>query len=293
MGLGFWPSIESAEQSTSTACLDLPLEWGWVHISFEVQHSWTFTSFTLISRTEFKIPRPEFKFKLLLTSCVTLGFPHSSVGKESACKAKDPSSVHGSGRSAGEGIGYPLQYCSASLVTQLVKNSPAVWETWVWSLGWEDPLEKGTASHSSILAWRIPWTVLSIGSLSLFEFLSFLVLWCHPTMVDKLLLINVYNAIQCRLFTMMRWMGIYWHRKILRLYCQIRKIKSEIFKCPIFIPCWLTHIYREEEWDEKMREEEEEKERISESRRINSKIFTVVILCSDPFSFLYVNIYKN
>ena len=47
----------------------------------------------------------------------------------------------------------------ASLVAQLVKNSPAVREPWVWSLGWEDPLEKGTVTHSSILAWRIPWTV--------------------------------------------------------------------------------------------------------------------------------------
>ena len=44
-------------------------------------------------------------------------------------------------------------------VAQLVKNPPAMWETWVRSLGWEDPLEKGTATHSSILAWRIPWTV--------------------------------------------------------------------------------------------------------------------------------------
>ena len=51
----------------------------------------------------------------------------------------------------------------ASLVAQLVK-SPAMWETWVRSLGWEDPLEKGKATHSSILAWRIPWTVLSMGS---------------------------------------------------------------------------------------------------------------------------------
>ena len=42
---------------------------------------------------------------------------------------------------------------------QLVKNSPAMWETWVQSLGWEDPLEKGKATHSSILAWRIPWMV--------------------------------------------------------------------------------------------------------------------------------------
>ena len=47
----------------------------------------------------------------------------------------------------------------ASLVAQLVKNLPAMWETWVRSLGWEDPLEKGKANHSSILAWRIPWTV--------------------------------------------------------------------------------------------------------------------------------------
>ena len=54
----------------------------------------------------------------------------------------------------------------ASLVAQLVKNPPAMWETWVQSLGWEDPLEKGTVTHSSILAWRIPWTVQSMGSQS-------------------------------------------------------------------------------------------------------------------------------
>ena len=57
-----------------------------------------------------------------------------------------------------QGIGYPLQYSWASLVAQLVKNPPAMWETWIRSLGWEDPLEKGMATHSSILAWRIPWT---------------------------------------------------------------------------------------------------------------------------------------
>ena len=55
--------------------------------------------------------------------------------------------------------GYPLQYSWASLVAQLVKNLPLMWETWVGSLGWEDPLEKGKAPHSSILAWKIPWTV--------------------------------------------------------------------------------------------------------------------------------------
>ena len=65
--------------------------------------------------------------------------------------------ILGSGRSPGEGIGYPLQDSWASLVAQLVKNPPAMWETWVESLVWEDPLEKGKAIHSSILAWRIPW----------------------------------------------------------------------------------------------------------------------------------------
>ena len=64
-----------------------------------------------------------------------------------------------SGRSTGEGIGYLLQYSWASLVAQLVKNLPAMWGTSVQSLGWEKPLEKGKATHSSILAWRIPWTV--------------------------------------------------------------------------------------------------------------------------------------
>ena len=61
------------------------------------------------------------------------GFPGSSAGKESTCIAGDPSSVPGSGRSAGEGIGYSLHYSWASLVAQLVKNLPTVWETWVRS----------------------------------------------------------------------------------------------------------------------------------------------------------------
>ena len=91
------------------------------------------------------------------------GFLSSSAGKESACNAEDSGSVSGLGRSTGEGIGYPLQYSWASLVVQLVKNPLAIWETWVQSLGWADPLEKGKATHSSILAWRIAksWTQLS------------------------------------------------------------------------------------------------------------------------------------
>src|SRR5574341_832378 len=93
-----------------------------------------------------------------------LCFPGSSVGKEYACNVGDPGLIPGSGRSAGEGIGYPLQYSWTFLVAQLVKNLPAVWETWVQSLGWKDTLEKGKATHSSILAYRIPWTVQSMGS---------------------------------------------------------------------------------------------------------------------------------
>ena len=80
-------------------------------------------------------------------------FPSSSTGTESVCSAGDPGSTPGSGRSPGEGIGYPLQYSWASLVTQLVKNTPAMCETWVWSLGWEDALEEGV-----FLPGESPWT---------------------------------------------------------------------------------------------------------------------------------------
>ena len=87
------------------------------------------------------------------------GFPDSSTGKESAYSAGDPGLIPVLGRSPGEGIGYPLQYSWSFLVAQLVKNPHAMRKTWVQSLGWEYPLEKGKATHSSILAWRIPWTV--------------------------------------------------------------------------------------------------------------------------------------
>ena len=91
------------------------------------------------------------------------GFPGSSAGKEPTCIAGDPGSIPGLGRSIGERMGYPLQYSWASLVAQLVKNLPAMQETWVHTLGWEDPLEKGKTTHFSILAWRIPWTIQSNG----------------------------------------------------------------------------------------------------------------------------------
>ena len=85
-----------------------------------------------------------------------MGFPGGSAGEESSCNARDLGSIPESGSSSGEGIDYPLLYSQASLVAQLVKNLPAMWETWVQSWGWEDSLEEGIANQSSILAWRIP-----------------------------------------------------------------------------------------------------------------------------------------
>ena len=87
-----------------------------------------------------------------------MGVPDSLVGKESSCSAGDPGSIPGLGRSAREGIGYSLQCSWASLVAQLVKNPPAMWENWVQSLGWEDPLEKERLPIP--VFWRIPWTVV-------------------------------------------------------------------------------------------------------------------------------------
>ena len=127
-------------------------------------------------------------------------FPDSSVGKESTCSAGDNVSIPGSGRSAGEGIGYPLQYSWTSLVAQLVKNPPTKWETWVQSLGWEGPLEKGKTTHSSILAWRISWTIVqevakSQGRLSDFHFHSCSIVLLLSAHI--LLMLSVYTSVHC------------------------------------------------------------------------------------------------
>ena len=92
--------------------------------------------------------------KLILSTHV--GFSGSSAGKESACDLGDPGSNPGSESSARDGIGYLLQYSWASLVAQMAQNPLAVQEPYILSLGWKDPLEEGMATHSSILAWRIP-----------------------------------------------------------------------------------------------------------------------------------------
>ena len=84
-------------------------------------------------------------------TCQARGFPGGSAGKESACSAGDPIRFLGREDPLEKGLSYPLQYSWASLVAQLVKNPPAMQETPVPSLGWEDLLEKGKATHSSIL----------------------------------------------------------------------------------------------------------------------------------------------
>ena len=115
---------------------------------------------------------------------VFLGLPCGSAGKDSVCSAGDLGLILGLGRSPGEGKGYPLQYSGLKnsmdytsswghkeldtteqlkkkrkkKVAQTVKNPITMREIWVQTLGWENPLEKGMATNSSILAWRIPWT---------------------------------------------------------------------------------------------------------------------------------------
>ena len=107
-------------------------------IVHEVAKSWTWLS--------------NFHFHFSFHSLCIWSFPGSSAGKQSACKAGDPGLIPGLGSSPGEGI---LQYSWAFLVAEMAMNLPAMWKTWVWSPGWEDSLEEGMATHSSILAWRI------------------------------------------------------------------------------------------------------------------------------------------
>ena len=85
-----------------------------------------------------------------------MDFPGSSAGKESASNAGDPGSIPGFGRSPGKEAGSTLQYFLASMVAQMVKNTPAMQETWVWSLAWDNTLEEGMATPCSILPWRNP-----------------------------------------------------------------------------------------------------------------------------------------
>ena len=92
----------------------------WSRIRLQCRRPWFNSSVGKVPWRRHRLPAPVF-----------LGFPGGSAGKEFACNAEDPGSIHGSGRSAGKGTGYPLQHSWVSLVAQLVKNLPARWETWV------------------------------------------------------------------------------------------------------------------------------------------------------------------
>ena len=122
------------------------------------------------------------------------GFSDSSVGKETACNAEDPSSIPGLGRSLGEGIDYPLHYSWVSLGAQLVKKPPAMWETWARSLGWEDPWRRERLP--TLLFWRIPWTQ-PMGSQRVRH--DWVTLTCHlsplfPILCDRGALLHVILA---------------------------------------------------------------------------------------------------
>ena len=112
-------------------------------ISYDITYMWNLKKMAQWTFLQNRNRFTNFEIKLMVTKGKPwinqrMGFPHSSVGKESACSAGDSGLILGLGRSTGEGIGYSLQYFGASLVAQLVKNLPAMWETWAQSLGWED-----------------------------------------------------------------------------------------------------------------------------------------------------------
>ena len=104
-----------------------------------------------------------------------LGFPDSSVGKESTCNAGDSGLIPGWGKSAGGGIGYPLHHSWASLVAQMIKNPSAMWESWVWSLGWNTPVFSPREFHGQYSPWghkeldRTEWISFSLWAKQSYE----------------------------------------------------------------------------------------------------------------------------
>ena len=119
----------------------------------------SFLGGTKVSQPSLDVDRSTlYIISISISPAILLGFSGGADSKEFACNEEDLGSTPGLGRSPGEGKGYPPQYSWASLVAQMVKNPLAMQEIWVQPLGWEDPLEKGTATHYRILTWRIPWT---------------------------------------------------------------------------------------------------------------------------------------
>ena len=168
------------------------------------------------------------------------GFPHSSVGKESTCNAGDHGSIPGWGRSAGEGTGYPLQYSWTSFVARLVENLAAKQETWVQSLGWEGPLEKGKATHSSILAWTIPWTIVqgvtkSRRRLSDFHFHSCSIMLLLSAHILRMLCLHLCPPLDMRVSTK----NVRAHCKPLTIFC-LTEFYPEHVISPVLVPGAVT-----------------------------------------------------
>ena len=142
----------------------LPCPPSWSRSSLSSSHhsfKWSFlkASFSFIFLSSFLWGcHPLSQFQLSLPWQPVSGIKMSNTNKKdlASCSAGGPSLNPGTGRYPGEEIGYPLQYSWASLMAKMVKNLPAKREIWVRFLGWEEPLEEGMATHSSILAWRIP-----------------------------------------------------------------------------------------------------------------------------------------
>ena len=195
----------------------------------------------------------------------------SSVGKESVYNSGDPDWILELGRSAGEGIGHPLQYFWVSLVAQLVKSLTAMQETWFWSLGLEDLLEKGKAAHSSILAWRIhgiysPWGCKQSDRTEQFSLsLSFLhVKWSYHNLTKEPLdesergewkswlktqhSENYDHGIQSHHFMANRWgnSGIsgwlfFWSPKALQMVTAVMKLKDAYSLEEKLWPTWIAY----------------------------------------------------
>ena len=133
----------------------------------------------------------------LVCSASHFRFPCSLADKESICSTGDPGSIPGLGRSPGEGIGFPLQHSWASLVAQLVKNLPAMQETWVWSLGWEASvrhylfLKKSQRAEKEYIYIYIFFTYILIFVIYLFRYLNHLAIYqklrqhCKSTILQK------------------------------------------------------------------------------------------------------------
>ena len=150
----FWETVELSSKVSVQFCIPIRNEWEFLlpHILVNI---WCCHHSRLLQHSKKYVMVAHWGKKNCGT-LITSDFPGSLAGKISACNVGDPGLIPVLGRSSGEGISYPLQYSWASLVAQMVKNLAAMQETWVWSLGWEDPLENGMATHSSIPAWRIP-----------------------------------------------------------------------------------------------------------------------------------------